>query len=167
MPTEDTALVYPGMCLFEATNLSEGRGTTRPFEQVGAPWIEANRLATALNDQALPGVRFRAAHFLPTFWKHQDTMCHGVQVYVTDRDAFEPIMTGLTMIRQILEFWPEDFQWIRLDHDTQYFFDRLIGNNGIRPQLNSYVSVEEIVDSYRNDEAMFREIRQPFLLYDK
>lgn len=167
MPTVDTAVLYPGMCLFEATNLSEGRGTTRPFEQVGAPWIEANRLTTALNARALPGVRFRAAHFLPTFWKLQGTTCHGVQVYVTDREAFEPIMTGLTMIKQILEFWPEDFQWIRLEHDTQYFFDRLIGNNDIRPQLNSHVSVEEIVDSYQDDEAMFREIRQPFLLYDK
>src|SRR5439155_1005400 len=93
MPTLDTALVYPGQCLLEGTNLSEGRGTTRPFELCGAPWIDARKLAGRLNDEKLPGVHFRPVRFQPTFHKYAGQACGGVQLHVTHRDGFQPVRT--------------------------------------------------------------------------
>jgi uncharacterized protein YbbC (DUF1343 family) len=98
MPTVDTAVVYPGGCLIEATNLSEGRGTTRPFEIVGAPWIRGDVLAKALHDTGLPGFRARPITFLPTFQKHAKQSCGGVQVHVTDRATFRPVATYLALL---------------------------------------------------------------------
>lgn len=111
MPTLDTAIVYPGMCLLEGTNLSEGRGTTRPFELFGAPWIDRDQLCDALTAKNLPGIHFRPASFLPTFQKHANTCCHGAQLHVTDRDAFQPWKTGLTIIQTIRDHHPQDFAW--------------------------------------------------------
>ena len=111
MPTLDTAMVYPGMCLLEGTNLSEGRGTTRPFELFGAPWIDSGQFAAALREQGLPGVRFREADFAPTFQKHAGELCHGLQLHVTDRSTFRPLETGLEIIRVGREHWPEQFEW--------------------------------------------------------
>src|SRR3990172_8247192 len=98
MPTPETALVYPGMCLLEGTNLSEGRGTTRPFEMFGAPWLDSDRLAEALGASQLPGVRFRPASFVPTWDKHAGVRCHGVEVVIDDRDAFRPFRTGIACV---------------------------------------------------------------------
>src|SRR5437588_6229236 len=98
MPTLDTAVVYPGQCLLEGTNLSEGRGTTRPFELCGVPWLEASIVATQLNRENLPGVVFRAARFQPTFQKHAGSQCGGVQLHVLDRRAFQPVRTGLAVL---------------------------------------------------------------------
>ena len=100
MPTPQTALLYPGTCLFEGTNLSEGRGTTTPFELVGAPWIDPYRLADALNERELPGVRFRPAFFTPTFSKHRDAMCAGVHVHVMERDRVQPVRRGASPPRR-------------------------------------------------------------------
>ncbi len=111
MPTLDTAIVYPGMCLFEATNVSEGRGTTRPFEIFGAPWIKAAPLACALRERGLRGVYFRELEFEPTFQKHACQVCGGVQIHVTDRGAFEPVRTGVEVIQSVRELWPEEFAW--------------------------------------------------------
>jgi uncharacterized protein YbbC (DUF1343 family) len=111
MPTLDTATVYPGMCLLEGTNLSEGRGTTRPFEIFGAPWIEPERLSRELNDRKLPGAYFRAMFFRPTFHKFCDQLCGGAQLHVTDRDAFRPVETGIEVIRCIRGMYANSFQW--------------------------------------------------------
>ncbi len=111
MPTLDTATVYPGMCLLEGTNLSEGRGTTRPFEILGAPWIDSDMLVEALGEQDLAGVHFRSLSFEPTFQKHAGEVCHGVQIHVTDRNVFEPLRTGITMISTIRALWPRVFAW--------------------------------------------------------
>ncbi|MEO0445227.1 MAG: DUF1343 domain-containing protein [Verrucomicrobiota bacterium] len=112
MPTLDTAIVYPGMCLLEATNLSEGRGTTRPFELIGAPWINRpSRYAQALRDLALPGVTFRETHFQPTFQKHAGEPCGGVQVHVTDRNSFLPVRTAIDLLRTTQDHFPEHFAW--------------------------------------------------------
>lgn len=166
MPTVDTAVVYPGMCLFEGTNISEGRGTTRPFELIGAPWMASNQLASALNDKQMPGVRFRPATFRPTFWKQKDCTCHGVQIHVMDRENFDPLYVSLSMISQILELWASEFEWIQVEGDSQFFFDRLIGNHTVRKDLSNGVSPREISDGFLEAEAMFRDLSLPFLHYD-
>ena len=111
MPTLDTATVYPGMCLLEGTNLSEGRGTTRPFEYFGAPFIDSQTLITDLDAEKLPGVHFRAADFEPTFHKFAGQVCHGVQIHVTDRDNFQPLRTAMAVLENVRRRWPEDFAW--------------------------------------------------------
>lgn len=111
MPTLDTALVYPGMCLFEGTNVSEGRGTTRPFELFGAPWIDSPSLVSALNDHGLPGVHFREASFEPGFQKHAGQTCGGAQIHVLDRDTFAPVRSALAILRLLKDSYPSDFRW--------------------------------------------------------
>jgi uncharacterized protein YbbC (DUF1343 family) len=111
MPTPDTALVYPGLCLLEGTNLSEGRGTTRPFELCGAPWIDGYRLAADLNERRLPGVHFREAAFEPGFQKYAGQTCRGVQLHITDRSAFRPLRTGLEILHHVRDRYPADFAW--------------------------------------------------------
>ena len=111
MPTLDTAIVYPGMCLLEGTNLSEGRGTTRPFELFGAPWVDSGKLVERLRGAGLGGVHFREAEFEPTFQKHAGERCRGAQIHVTDRSAFEPVRAGFEVIRAARELWPGEFAW--------------------------------------------------------
>lgn len=111
MPTLDTAIVYPGMCLLEGTNLSEGRGTTRPFELFGAPWIDGWKFCQKLNALGLPGVHFREAAFEPTFQKHARQFCRGAQIHVTDRERFLPWRTGIEIIRLARSEDPDQFAW--------------------------------------------------------
>ena len=111
MPTLDTATVYPGMCLLEATNISEGRGTTRPFEIFGAPFVNAEKLCRELNRLKLPGVFFRENYFQPTFQKFAGELCGGAQIHVTDRDTFRPFQTGVEVIRVIRKSYPDQFEW--------------------------------------------------------
>jgi len=111
MPTLDTATVYPGMCLLEATNLSEGRGTTRPFEFFGAPFIDSEALIKELASEALPGVQFRAVDFEPTFQKFAGQVCHGAQIHVTDRAKFQPLQTATTILEVVIRRWPDNFAW--------------------------------------------------------
>ena len=111
MPTLDTATVYPGMCLLEGTNISEGRGTTRPFEIFGAPFIDAQKLCSELNALRVPGVFFRENYFQPTFHKFAGELCGGAQIHVTDRNAFHPFQTGLEIIRLMRNLYPDQFAW--------------------------------------------------------
>ena len=111
IPTLDSAIVYPGTVLFEGTNVSEGRGTTRPFELLGAPWVDAERFADAMNALALPGVRFRPAVFEPTFHKHAQTSCGGCQIHVLDRATFRPVETGVALIAAFRAADPARFAW--------------------------------------------------------
>jgi uncharacterized protein YbbC (DUF1343 family) len=120
MPTLETAMVYPGMCLLEATNFSEGRGTTRPFEIFGAPFIEAAKLCGELNALQLPGVFFRETYFQPTFQKFAGELCAGAQVHVTDRDEFRPFLTGVEIIQCIRKFYPERFQWKQPPYEYEW-----------------------------------------------
>ena len=120
MPTPDTALVYPGMCLLEATNLSEGRGTTRPFELFGAPWIDAEAFAHDMNALRLPGVYFREAYFQPTFHKFAGELCGGAQLHVTDRAAFRPFLTAVESLRHLRARYPERFAWKPPPYEYEY-----------------------------------------------
>jgi len=120
MPTPETAVVYPGMCLLEGTNISEGRGTTRPFELFGAPWIDGSRLSAVLNGLGLPGVHFRDAAFEPGFQKHAGHICRGAQLHVTNRAAFRPVLTGLEIIRTTRDMHPGDFAWKQPPYEYEH-----------------------------------------------
>ena len=165
LPTPDTATVYPGTCLFEGVNVSEGRGTTRPFEYIGTPWIDGAMWAKALNGLGLGGVRFRACHFTPTFDKYHGEACRGVQVHVTDRDAYRPVETGLHMLSTALGLWPHEFQWLPPRDDGRRHFDLLAGSDKIRADLGRGEAVEEIVDGWRDGLEAYVERSEEFLLY--
>jgi uncharacterized protein YbbC (DUF1343 family) len=120
MPTLDTATVYPGMCLLEGTNISEGRGTTRPFEIFGAPFIDAEKLCTDLNASKLPGVFFRENYFQPTFHKFAGELCGGAQIHVTNREAFHPFAMGVEIINYIRKTYPEEFEWKQPPYEYEW-----------------------------------------------
>ena len=168
MPTVDTAFVYPGGCLIEGTNLSEGRGTTRPFELVGAPWLDAHALARALQKERLPGVGFRAAAFTPTFQKHQGALCHGVQVHVHDRERFPAFLTYLLLIHHARRQDEKRFAW----RDPPYEYERvklpidiLCGTDHVRKTIEQGVSPKRLGAAFRKDAAAFRRRRRKYLLY--
>jgi len=162
MPTLDTAMVYPGTCLFEGINISEGRGTTRPFELIGAPWIDAPRLSDKLDSLSLAGVKFRPVCFIPTFAKYKGQNCGGVQVHVIDREEFAPVRTALSMIDTVRRMYPDEFQWRGGDRK---FFDRLMGTDSVRRQLSSGESVDSIINSWESELKKFSEGRRHCLLY--
>jgi len=164
MPTVDTAVVYPGMCFFEGTNLSEGRGTARPFEQVGAPFVDGCRLADHLNAVDLPGVLFRPVHFRPAFGKHAGQVCQGVQVHVRDRRTFQAVRTGFEVLAAVRRLWPEDFAW-RIPAGGLYNFDRLAGTDQVRLALDAGVPVSELVAGWEESLREFVALRQQHLLY--
>jgi len=167
MPTLDTAVVYPGTVLLEGTMLSEGRGTTRPFELVGAPWIDAERFAGALNALELPGVYFRPAVFEPTFQKHARRTCGGCQIHLLDREAFRPVATGVAVIQTFYRLDPSSFAWrpppYEYEHDKPPI-DILAGSDLLRRQIETDVPLEEIVEGWREDEEAFHRLRAPYLL---
>ena len=162
MPTLDTATVYPGTCLFEGTNVSEGRGTTRPFELIGAPWMDARHIADQLNQLSLAGVIFRPAYFIPTFAKYKDQNCGGVQVHVVNKDEFAPVRVALSMIDIIRRAYPREFQWSGGDRP---FFDLLMGTDRVRKQLSNGESVDSIINSWKDELARFSEARSGYCLY--
>jgi uncharacterized protein YbbC (DUF1343 family) len=167
MPTLDTAIVYPGTVLFEGTMLSEGRGTTRPFELVGAPGVEAERFAREMNALSLPGVYFRPAVFEPTFQKHAKQTCGGCQIHVLDRDAFKPVLTGAALIQMFRRAAP-GFAWRQPPYEYEHDklpIDILAGSPAFREQVESSTAPQRIADGWRDDEETFRKVRQAFLLY--
>ncbi|HJS34153.1 MAG TPA: DUF1343 domain-containing protein [Pseudoxanthomonas sp.] len=162
MPTPDTALVYPGMGLLEGTNVSEGRGTTRPFETVGAPWVDAQALAARLNALGLPGVRFRATWFTPTFSKHAGQVCGGVQLHVTDRAAFLPVRTGIAVLKALHDQHPKDFAFLPGEPP---FFDRLAGVDDLRAAIARGDTLDVIEARWQPGLAAFEVLRRQHLLY--
>jgi uncharacterized protein YbbC (DUF1343 family) len=168
IPTPDTTKVYPGAVLVEGTKISEGRGTTRPFEINGAPYADSNQVAEYLNGLKLPGVYFRPHSFLPTFQKHAGSLCHGVQIHALDRDAFKPVITGIALIKAFHDLYPNDFQWQSPPYEYVHDrlpFDVIAGSIRLRGQIESGVSIQEIADSWRAGEKEFAERRKPYLLY--
>ena len=168
MPTLDSAIVYPGTVLFEGTMLSEGRGTTRPFELLGAPWIDADAFAERMNGLRLPGVHFRPATFEPTFQKHAKTACGGCQIHVTDRQAFKPVAVGAALLREFHGSAPKLFAWryppYEYEHD-KLPIDILAGSPALREQVESQTPLRDIVASWKAGEDGFRRLREQYLLY--
>lgn len=168
MPTRETAAVYPGGCLVEGTNLSEGRGTTRPFELLGAPWLDADEAADAANALGLPGVVFRPHVFRPTFQKHAGKTCGGVQVHVTDAASFRPYETYLRLVKALHDLAPGRFRWRTEKYeyrDDVPAIDLLTGTATYRTLVGEGASLDPWISSFRNDEARFAEQRRPHLLY--
>jgi uncharacterized protein YbbC (DUF1343 family) len=168
MPSVDTAYVYPGGCLVEGTNLSEGRGTTRPFELVGAPWLDAERLARDMEKERLPGVRFRACHFTPTFQKHAGLVCGGVQVHVTDRRRFRAFLTYLVLLFHARRQDERRFAWRDPPYEYETLrrpIDILCGGERERRAIESGVHPRRLVPAWQSELAAFRRRRARFLLY--
>jgi len=168
MPTPDTALVYPGMCLIEGTNVSEGRGTTRPFEIVGAPFVDGYRLAERLTGDRLPGVRFRPLTFRPTFHKLAGQVCGGVQLHVVDRRAFRPYRTGVAVLRALFAEGAGAFAWRTEPYEfvsDRPAIDLLTGSAAVRAGVEAGRSLDELAATWREGEAAFAERRRQILLY--
>jgi uncharacterized protein YbbC (DUF1343 family) len=168
MPTLDTATVYPGTCLLEGTNLSEGRGTARPFEVVGAPWIDPETFARHLNGLGLPGVRFRPLFFLPTFQKFAGKTCGGVQIHVVDRSEFQPFLTGIHLIRLAARLWPGAFDWRREPYEFErerLAIDLLAGGTWLREMVEEGKDLSPLQEGWKKELREFRSLRRNYLLY--
>jgi uncharacterized protein YbbC (DUF1343 family) len=168
MPTPDTAAVYPGGCLFEGTNLSEGRGTTRPFEWVGAPWLDERRLADTLTAEDLPGVRFRPIRYTPTFHKWSGRLCGGVQIHVTDPMRYRPYLSGLAIVAVARRLAPRRFRWRRPPYEYEYRrlpFDILCGTDAIRLAIERGRPLREIERRWLPGLQTFRRRRTAVTLY--
>ncbi len=172
MPTLDTAVIYPGLCLIEGTNLSEGRGTTRPFHLVGAPWLSAEKMTEycikGAADAGLRGVGFRPANFLPQFQKHAGKECGGVEIFVQDRNALESFALGLVVIEAALRVDPERFGWRTETYefvDEPIAIDLLTGSPEARVGLESKVRPRELIEAWTPQLDAWREIRREYLLY--
>ncbi len=168
MPTVDTAWVYCGACLFEGTTMSEGRGTTRPFELLGAPWIDGVAWAQRAAAAELPGVRLRPAYFTPQFQKHAGERCGAVQIHVTDRWAVRPLRLGLVLLEAAMRLEPEAFGWRAEAYEfvaDRLAIDLLLGGVVAREALEAGADADTIVEGWAEAEAAFRERRRPALLY--
>jgi uncharacterized protein YbbC (DUF1343 family) len=168
MPTLETAIVYPGTVLFEGTLLSEGRGTTRPFELVGAPGVDAETFARDMNSLRLPGAIFRPAVFEPTFQKHARQACGGCQIHVTDRRAFRPVLTGAALIAMFRRALHDQPLWRQPPYEYEKEklpIDILAGSSAFRDQIEAGASATAIAGSWAADERAFKQLRAAYLLY--
>jgi len=159
MPTSDTATVYPGQVYLEGTNVSEGRGTAKPFELFGAPWIDGYELAAKLNALGLPGAAFREAWFTPTFSKFQGLLCGGCQVHVTDRSAYRSFAAALHIINTVRDMYPDKFEF------HKDYFDKIMGTSKVREAIEAGTPVRAIVEGLGPGLDAFLELRKPYLLY--
>jgi uncharacterized protein YbbC (DUF1343 family) len=168
IPTLETAIVYPGAVLFEGTRVSEGRGTTRPFEIIGAPWIDGERFAEALNRRHLPGVYFRPVLFEPTFHKHAQQPCGGAQIHVTDRRAFRAMRVAVEMLAEVHREAPDTVLWRDPPYEyetVQPPIDILYGSDRLRRGIDAGQDPSSIMADWTRDEEAFRALRQKYLLY--
>jgi len=168
IPTLDTATVFPGAVHFEGTQLSEGRGTTRPFELIGAPYINPQEYAQTLNEMNLAGVFFRDCIFRPTFQKHAGTSCGGVQIHVVDRDAFEPVVTGLAMVKTAYDLYRPEFRWKEPPYEYVYDrnpFDVIAGTSSIRQGIEKGSTIQEMQGAWAEALDDFMQVRERYLLY--
>lgn len=168
MPTPDTALVYPGMCLGEGTNVSEGRGTCRPFEQFGAPWLDSEALVARLEKERLPGVTFRPVGFTPTFDKFRGESCSGAFIHVTDRLAFQSLRTGIAIFQAVHDVGGGKFGW---REDAYEFveevpaFDLLCGTDQVRRGIEEGWPLDRLMEGFSAQAEAFERQRRPYLLY--
>jgi uncharacterized protein YbbC (DUF1343 family) len=168
MPTSETALVYPGGVLLEGTNISEGRGTTRPFELVGAPWIEPQEFSRRLSSFGIEGVLFRPVHFEPAWDKYEGTLCGGVQVHITKRKAFKPVRCYTLVIAAAAALYPEHFSWSEPPYEYELErppIDIISGGSSLRESIDTGRPLRDLFDDWKRDERNFVRKRRPFLLY--
>jgi len=161
MPDLETATIYPGLCLLEGTNLSEGRGTPKPFRQFGAPWIDAKTLATRLNALNLPGLRFQPTSFTPTSSKFQNQTCHGVEIVLTDRARLEPFWVGVLIVNELHRLYPTRLEW------REKHFDRLCGTATIREAIIAQKPLEPRKAAWSAECKTFDQTRRKYLLHSE
>ncbi len=168
IPILNSAIVYPGMCLLEGTNLSEGRGTTRPFEIFGAPFIDPYKLHKNLQEQKLEGVIFRPLYFQPTFQKWYGKLCGGVQIHIVDRNKYKSLKTAIAILKTVFSLYPKNFEWRKPPYEYEYKklpFDILAGNNILRNLIEKNASLNEIEALMEKEVEKFNTIREHYLLY--
>ena len=168
IPTVDSATVFPGTVHFEGTQLSEGRGTTRPFELIGAPYIISHDYASALNSLGLPGVTFRSCVFQPTFQKHAKVSCGGVQIHVTDREQFEPVISGVAMVKIAYDMYTDNFKWKEPPYEYEFDrnpFDVIAGTTKIREAIEGGLKLEDMERGWQSGLEEFKKVREKYLLY--
>jgi uncharacterized protein YbbC (DUF1343 family) len=169
MPTLDTALVYPGMCLLEGTTLSEGRGTTRPFELFGAPFIDSAALCRRLTERKLPAVRFRPAGFTPTFDKFKGELCHGAQIHVTNRKHFKPFLTAITILQVLRDMYGPAWDWKQPPYEYEHIklpIDILAGDLDVRQAIDHTLPLPPLEKKWAEDLNKFKSGRRKYLLYN-
>lgn len=164
LPTLDSVTLYPGTCLIEGVNISEGRGTTRPFELIGAPWLDPFTFAERMERRNLPGVAFRPTWFTPTFSKHANVSCGGVHIHILDREAMRPVELGIHLLHVLRDMDPDAFAW-RKGREGKYALDLLLGSDRPRGMLYAGESVAQITAGWEKDASGFEERRRPYLLY--
>jgi uncharacterized protein YbbC (DUF1343 family) len=168
IPVIESALTFPGTVHFEGTNISEGRGTTKPFEFMGAPFIKSDRLADHMNKQKLPGVYFRPIYFQPTYQKCKDTVCGGVQIHVTDLKKFNAFESGIKLLYAIAELHPDDFQWKRPPYEYEHErmpIDLIAGTSVLREAVEKKNGLKPFFDKAKNELAHFQKVRKKYLIY--
>ena len=168
MPTLDTALAYPGMCLLEGTNLSEGRGTTRPFEVFGAPFIHPETIVRVLKDYHLPGVLFRPLFFEPTFQKFAGIVCGGAQIHVTNRETFKPFKTGVAVLKAVHNTYPREFAWKPPPYEyeeTKLPIDILAGTDRLRKEIEAWAPLDTMKQWWTEELKEFQKVRRKYLRY--
>lgn len=168
IPVTESTVVYPGQCLLEATNISEGRGTTRPFELFGAAFVDGWQFAEAMQSYHLPGVVFRPLLFQPTFHKFADEVCGGCFIHVVNRQTFKPFLTTIALLREMIHLYPNDFGWKNPPYEYEYIklpFDILASNDWLRQMLEAQAPLAEMEARWLPETAEFEEIRKSFLLY--
>ena len=169
LPTPESCLVYPGMVLLEGTNLSEGRGTTKPFEYFGAPYLNIERLVDLVAQERLAGGTIRPCHFEPTFHKYAGSMCVGGQLHVTDPETFQPIRTAVTILRAARELAPQEFGWSKPPYEYEEDLmpiDLLWGHDGLRYRIDDGATVDEVLEGVEEDIDTFKDSVSSFLIYE-
>jgi uncharacterized protein YbbC (DUF1343 family) len=163
IPSLETAVIYNGTCLFEGTNISEGRGTTRPFETIGAPWLDAYKLADILNSKGLEGVIFRPVYFEPTFSKHKGEMCKGVQVHITDKKKVKAVEVGINLLYEVMDMDREKFQWLApFKEGAYYFIDFLSGTDEVRQRK---FEAEAFIENWKKESEEFKGLKEKYHIY--
>jgi uncharacterized protein YbbC (DUF1343 family) len=166
IPAIDTVRVYSGTCFFEGTNLSEGRGTTRPFEWIGAPWLDGARLAEAMAEHRLPGVHFHPVYATPSFSKHQGELCGGVRLFLTDPQAYQSVRTGLALLHTVQSLYPGEFQWLAPPGaGGRHFIDLLTGGQDVRRRIAAVEGLDDISEQWQEESGLWLRLRKPYLLY--
>lgn len=168
IPNKEAALVFPGIVHFEGTLISEGRGTTKPFEHVGAPYIDPDLIATRMNKMKLPGVYFRPIYFQPTYQKHKDQVCGGVQLHVTNRKTFNSFEAGIYLLSTIAEHYPNDFKWKQPPYEYENDkmpIDCITGSDELRKAIDSKTPIKNFIKQSRVDTEQFKKVRTQYLIY--
>jgi uncharacterized protein YbbC (DUF1343 family) len=166
LPTLEAVTLYPGTCLVEGTNCSEGRGTTKPFELIGAPWVDPDRLADRLRGADLSGAAFRPVYFTPTFSKHAGQRCGGVQIHITDRERLDATALGAHLLDALRAEDPDHFAWLPPRHeDAPYFIDLLAGGDALRTTISDGGSLDALLAHWRDEARAFARQREEILVY--